>query len=515
MKHPTQRLRRASRIPLAILTLGLFLGLARWHVPTATAGFEDPDNGRYVFADLADEVIPSIVTVYVKIDIREELDPDMLEQFERFRQLFPMPDGGELPPSTGSGIIISKDGFILTNHHVVGQKGQNPEITVVFHDDSEVTGEDVEVIESSWLTDLAIIKVKRDGLKPIGWGDSEKLRIGERVAAIGSPLDLRQSVTQGIICAKQREVGDGALGGQLLDMIQTDAVINPGSSGGALVNLDGELVGINRLITTNNNRWQGYGFAIPSNDAREFAEEVMTEGEYASGYIGITMAGPDKNNSKTREAMLIDKDMEGVLVEGTASLPDGEPGPAEKAGVQVGDYIVEVDGARVENRKNLLKLVAKKRVGETLKIKLLRMENGKSKEKTLNLEIAKRPTERQLRAQLRNDSGFNFFQEGPQESKDYFGMELEPYEDDEVEGLKVNRVKSESTAEKAGIKVGDILIKLNGTEMTSIRDLEKVIENAREDQDHVALLTRGRRIEMMILEVPEQSEEEKEKKKEE
>ena len=511
MKHPTQRLLRASRAPLTILTLGLFLGLARWHVPTATAGFEDADNGRYVFADLADAVIPSIVTVYVKVDIRKELDPDMLEQFERFRQLFPMPDGQELPPSTGSGIIISKDGYILTNHHVVGQKGQEPEITVVFHDDSEVTGEDVEVIESSWLTDLAVIKVKRDDLKPVSWGDSEKLRIGERVAAVGSPLDLRQSVTQGIICAKQREVGDGSLGGQLLDMIQTDAVINPGSSGGALVNLDGELVGINRLITTNNNRWQGYGFAIPSNDAREFAEEVMTEGEYALGYIGISMHGPEKNNPKTREAMLIDKEMEGVLVEGVASLPDGEPGPAEKAGVQVSDYIIEVDGARVKERMDLLKIVAKKDVGETLKIKLLRLENGKSKEKTLKLKIAKRPTQRQLNAQFPQVPGSDFFEEKPKEGKDYFGMELEPYEDDETEGLKVTRVKSESPAEKAGIKVGDVLTKLNGTEITSIRDLKKVIEKEPEDRDHVAIVARNGKIEMMILDAPEQSEEDEDK----
>ncbi|MCL5270284.1 MAG: trypsin-like peptidase domain-containing protein [bacterium] len=287
------------------------------------------NDDRFLFANLADQVIPSVVTVYVKRDLKRNMTPEELRQFEQFRRFFQGPDnpfqgspfefffgpdqgqepdqqdpGNENPhapdgennpflqQASGSGVIISADGYIITNWHVVGDKDQGTSITVVFSDNSELDNNHVKLVESNRLLDLALLKVDRKGLKPIQWGDSDKLRIGERVACVGSPLDLRETVTQGIVCAMHRNVDIG-----IGDMIQTDAVINPGSSGGAMVNLEGQLVGINRLITSRTGWWQGYGFAIPANDVRYFTDQVIRTGHFTAGYIGIEMA-PDENTGQ-------------------------------------------------------------------------------------------------------------------------------------------------------------------------------------------------------------------------
>ena len=476
-----------------------------WVTPRAEAqaASADYETGRYVFADLADNVLPSIVTIYVKHDFHQGLDEETMQQFEQFRRMFPqleMPDPEDLPPATGSGIIISEDGYILTNGHVVGQMGDENEITVVLADDTELSGDDIKLIESNRLTDLALIKVNKTGLTPIKWGDSTALRIGERVAAIGSPLDLRQTVTQGIVCAKQREVGDVTLGGQLIDMIQTDAVINPGSSGGALVNLDGELVGINRLITTNNQRWQGFGFAIPSDDAKEFADTVMREGEYASGYIGIVMRPEALVTESVLRSFKIDEDLKGVMVEGIAPSTEDFKAPAYEAGIQVGDYITEVDGRRVESPLELLKVVARQPIGSKLKVKLIRLEKGDSKEKTFTLTVTKRPSEEVLSAQMNNQP---VPAETPKEEKtsdDHFGMQLEEFNDDGLRGLLVRNVQPNSKAQEAGLESGDIIIKANGYEIEEINDLDQSIKSLGDDNPLSVVFVRDGRERLTMIE---------------
>ncbi|HOE95650.1 MAG TPA: trypsin-like peptidase domain-containing protein [Candidatus Sumerlaeota bacterium] len=509
MSSRTKLWNRATQPIAALLFVVLiFGGAALLTTTSARAQANLSDTGRYTFSDLAEKVLPSIVTVYVKRDISDQISAREREQFDQFRRLFPglipdfpgFPNEGEdgpfMIPSSGSGIIISEDGYILTNAHVIGRKGDNVELRVVLSNDEEIGNEDIQVIESHELTDLALIKVDRDNLVPIEWGDSDKLRIGERVAAIGSPLDLRATITQGIICANHREVGPG-----IVDMIQTDAVINPGSSGGALVNLDGELVGVNRLITTNTGGWQGYGFAIPSNDARQFVETVQKEGEYASGFIGITMAGAAKNNEQMRRALELDPEMKGVLVE---AVRHEEPHPALDAGLQTGDFIIEADGQPVQDNMDLLKIVARKKVGSRLELKFRRLENGKSREMKTTLTIARRPAEDVLMAET--NPSFVPRSETLEKSSDLgsrLGMVLEPAEDGD--GLRVRDVRPGSPAQVAGIKNGDIIRKVNGQTVRSADELKKIIEAAKEGAPLAVMLEQEGRMTLTVIQLDKAS----------
>ena len=463
------------------------------------------DYGRYTYADLAAKVIPSVVTVYVKHDITKSMSQRDLQQLERLREyfgddlnrMFPGmpgpndeqngPDGPNGPNgpngqgneplyemTSGSGVIISADGYIITNWHVVGNVDEHNEITVVFSDDKELSGKDVKLVDSNELADLAVIKVDRKGLTPIKIGDSDTLRIGERVAAIGSPLDLRMTVTQGIVCAKGRQVDTGMSG--LGDMIQTDAVINPGSSGGALVNLDGELVGINRLITSNTGRWQGYGFAIPSSDVKRFADEVMATGHAQYGFIGVQYKALWPS---LKEAMGLDKDQEGMVVMGVTP-----GGPAEAAGLKSGDIIVSVDGKTIKESNDLLGYVARKKVGSDIKVEVLRPEqNGKVDDKTFTLTIKERDEK------MMNDirEGHNPQYQEPQqneESSPLLGMTVEPFDQDGVQGLRVTALDRRSDAARGGIRPGDVLTQMDGVKLSTVDDLKKAINDHPKDKAH-------------------------------
>lgn len=439
-------------------------------------------DGRYVFSELAENVMPSVVTVYVERTVTSRMSDEQRERMEQFRRFFDpfpfnpfqMPEGdGERPeikvPATGSGVIVSDDGYVLTNQHVVGSPGEEGvEIRIVLYDGTEIASDAIELIESNELVDLALLKVDHEGLRPIAWGDSEGLRLGERVAAIGSPFRLQGTITQGIVCAKHRQVGGG-----LGDLIQTDAVINPGSSGGALVNLDGELIGINRLITTQTGAWQGYGFAIPAVDVKRYYEQVRETGKFANGFIGVTMGGPMQNSPEMREAMGLGKDREGVLI--IDVRPDA---PARRAGVQIGDFVVAADGQPVKNNLDLLGIVARKPVGSELDLDVLRpAADGKLVELTLSLEIAERPSEQELLADLRNGRRRPPSPDAtPQpETEATLGMAVEPGERQGREGLVLTFVEPESPAAKAGLRRDDMLLTFNGAPVRDGEALRKAI----------------------------------------
>lgn len=536
MPTATPRVQPAMR-PVTILMAALCLALAvcaPMRVQARITTGADTPISRYTFTDLAEKVSPSVVTVYVSKtlteDERKQLQ-DLRKQFRgqglediippEFRKYFdipdpeeesePLPDDFEMQQGSGSGVVISEDGYILTNWHVVGNKDDHVKIAIRFSDESEIKDDDVKLVFAHQLADLALLKVDEDALKkiskdavrPIAWGDSDNLKIGEMVAAIGSPLDLRQTVTAGIICAKHRDVGSSGLG----DMIQTDAVINPGSSGGALVNLDGELIGINRLITTRTGMWQGYGFAIPSSDARRFAEEVTQTGKIAFGYIGITMGGSLQDTRLMREALGLDLDLEGVLVV-DVSRPDegGMPGPAYEAGLRQGDFITEVDGQRVKANTELLQIVARKQVGDKIKIVALRSgEKGKVREKTFRVKVAERPDEKTLRERINGKGGGSLKvkpekEEEKEETPGNLGMMVEPYEGGGVEGLKVRSVEPRSPASKAGIKAGDILVQLNFNELNEASDLSEALKS-RDGEMHVLSIVRDGRRQMLPVKV--------------
>lgn len=477
-------------------------------------------EGRYVYADLAEAVLPSVVTIYVEKDLKNELNEAQQERLRQFREFFEdnpqfrgfdmfpwleeedpnvIPEGpdGFVRTASGSGVVVHEDGYILTNHHVLTrglesiETAIDPEttrITVVLSDGTEIDGEDVELVASHSLSDLALLKVNHKELRPLEWGDSSELRIGERVAALGSPLDLRATITQGIVCA----VGRSSMGFGLGDLIQTDAVINPGSSGGALVNLDGKLVGINRLITTNTGRWQGYGFAIPSNDARHFAEQVIEKGRVAYGYIGITMAGSRENTPRMREALGLDRNQEGVLV-----LDVTQNAPAEEAGLQQGDYIVAIDGNEIEDNTDLLNYIARQPVGSEVTMKVLRpTDNYKVEELELDVAISERPEEEVLLAQARNGE-LELEPDGETEPKPstLLGMTLDAYATDDYAGLRIESIEQGSPAARAGLRKGDVIIEFNMHTVTKFAEAEEALEAKPEGRPHlVKFIREGRRM---------------------
>lgn len=488
--------------------------------PAQTKTFRD--QARYMISDLADQVVPSIVTIYVK----QELTQQQKEQFKQlqrffdqrnmdpfFRQFFGDGNGDDndnnsgqhqqpqqsprinkMPDRlrSGSGVILSEDGLIITNAHVLGDLDGNTDIRIVFSDNEEISGKDIKLVANQDFLDLSIIKVDTSKLKmklkPLKWGDSDKLRIGEMVATVGSPLDLRMTVTQGIVCAKFRSIdGDNGLG----DLIQTDAVINPGSSGGALVNMDGELVGINRLITTNTGMWSGYGFAIPSDDARDFADKVLKTGKAVYGYIGVGMKG--EVTADDLKAIGVDPETKGILVE---NVTPG--GPADKAGIQSYDLITEVDGKSLALNKDtdmnneLLRIVMRHNPGDQVKLTVLRGGGrGKTQTMTFAVTVGARPTQAELTKTMGKQP--QRMRRAPQptpEGREILGLTVEPYSKGDLKGLRITQVKPDSPAAEQGLLVGDVITDIDREPVASFDDMNKAIKDRPKDQPHLIQFVR-------------------------
>lgn len=497
--NSAQNIRRRPA-PILLLTLALGLGLLgveeslsearRPAVPKAESELLIPN----VFADLAEQTLPSVVAVYVKQDRKEQLAEfhDRMEPFKEFfddprwKKFFESPDPGsedapegpwdDLPESesSGSGVIISKDGFIVTNNHIVeaamGKDGEvrGGAISVVLNDDTEIPSEKVSLVATDSLLDIAVLKIDPTGLdlQPIKWGDSSKLRIGDWVIAIGNPLGLRGSVSKGIVSAKGRKIGKAGIE----HLIQTDAMINPGNSGGALVNLSGELIGVNMAIATTSGFFQGIGFAVPSNDAKYITDQVIEKGKIERGYIGISMR--DLDDEKLREAMGLKEVKGGVLVFDT--VPDA---PAARSGIQRYDVIVEIDGAGIEQTSDVLDRIATKRVGEKADIKVLRPEGTVMKELHLTMEVQARPPDRELAMQ---PQGPTWQREIPktQTTGTDLGLELEPAQSGGLTGLRVKRVAPGSPAAQGGIQRDDVLLEINRRPLGSMDEYDAALASA-------------------------------------
>ncbi len=281
--------------------------------------------------------------------------------------------------ASGSGIIISEDGYILTNNHVINSSSSNSnsyyQITeannlkvTLYNDDTEY---DAKVIGSDSQTDLAVIKIEKTGLTAAELGDSSAVQVGEFAMAVGNPLGLQSSISCGIVSAKDREVTDTDTK-TTYHVIQTDAAINSGNSGGALVNADGKVIGINTLKLSGTGV-EGIGFAIPINSTIDVYKELISKGKISRPFIGIT--GIDLDEATAKKNNLV----EGIYVKSIENFS-----AAEKAGVKVGDVIIEADGSLVKNMDELNTIKNKHSVGDKLKIKVNR--DGKEKELTLTLQ---------------------------------------------------------------------------------------------------------------------------------
>ncbi len=349
--------------------------------------------------------------------------------------------------SLGSGFIIDKNGFILTNNHVVEK---TDEIKVKLANGKEY---EAKIIGRDAKTDLALIRIETDKpLSPLPLGDSEKLEVGDWVVAIGNPFGLGHTVTAGIVSAKYRQLGAGAYD----NFIQTDASINPGNSGGPLLNTQGEVVGINSAIYSGSGGSIGIGFAIPVNMAKDLLPQLK-KGKVVRGWLGVTI---QKITPELKDKLKL-RDEGGALV---ADVTSG--GPANKAGIERGDVIVSFDGKGIREMNELPYLVASSPVGKVVEVEVIR----KGEKKSFEVKISKLEEEQveEEPAEARADLGMTVDEITPELARQ-FGLS-------EERGLVVVQVENNSPAEEAGIRRGDIIVEIDKEPM---KDMDKYREKIR------------------------------------
>ena len=341
----------------------------------------------------------------------------------------------------GSGVIVSDDGYILTNNHVIDRAD---EIRVILYGGDEL---DAEIVGTDPASDIAVLKVDRDNMPAMPMGDSDQIRTGEMVMAIGSPLsqNFAHTVSKGIISAKGRT----SLGLNTYEnYIQTDAAINPGNSGGALINLDGELIGINSAIASRSGGSQGIGFAIPVNMARDVMEALITDGRVSRGYLGISLGG--EVDATMASALGLDE-AGGVVVGGV--VPDG---PADEAGLQNGDVIVQLDGEKFDSWTDFRVAIGSKKPGDTVELEVFR--EGEIME--YSVELGELETEALAENMTSDDM------EGVREALGFSVDELSDSIRQQlnlssgVEGVVVSNISQGSNAYRQGLRRGDVVMQV-------------------------------------------------------
>ncbi len=411
------------------------------------------------FADLAERVSRGVVNIQTSRTVRGTGMPRSFEEFFFGGPLERRGGPEREVPSLGSGFVISEDGFIVTNNHVVADVDT---IKVAFEDGREL---DAQVVGRDEKTDIALIRVDSDErLFALPLGNSEAVRPGEWVVAIGNPFGLEHTVTAGIVSAKHRVIGQGSYD----DYIQTDAAINPGNSGGPLINLRGEVIGINTAIKPAANT---IGFAVPVNMAKDILPQLRAHGHVTRGWLGVVI---QKITPELAEHLELDEE-NGALV--SRVMPGG---PADEAGIKRYDVIVEFDGKEVDEMNDLPRIVASTPVDRKVKVKVLR--DGEVE--TLRAVVGKmdEPKETQL-ASAPATSASNFglrVQDLTPELASRLGVE-------EKEGVVITGVQPGSVASEAGLRREDVILEVDKKEVTDVEDLEEQLSEA---EDGALLLVR-------------------------
>ncbi len=378
----------------------------------------------------------------------------------------------------GSGFIISADGFIITNRHVVLVPGRNPNVTV-FAEEVKVTLNDkrefmAKVIGADERTDVAVLKIEATGLPKVTIGNSDRLKVGEWVLAIGSPFGFESTVTAGIVSAKSRETGE------LVPFIQTDAAVNPGNSGGPLFNTKGEVVGVNSQIFTGTGGYLGISFAIPSNTAMEVANQLMKSGKVQRSRIGIVLS-PAPITEDLAEALGLPKKDPGVMVDAVES-----GAPADKAGLKARDVIQKVDGKIVRSNIDIQRIIFPKAPGSKVVLSIWR--EGKAKEiTTAVMESVDAP------APAPASSPKSGGTDKPAAKPDRLGLILEEIDEDDRKAMSITQgvIISEASgpAARAGLRSGDAILMVNATEIKNVAQFNDVIAKL-DDKRPVALLAK-------------------------
>ncbi|AVO48359.1 serine peptidase [Melaminivora suipulveris] len=434
------------------------------------------------FTELVDQVGPSVVNIRTTERVTQRpsmggMDEDMLEFFRRFGLPVPnvprqgpqqAPQPQEQPRGVGSGFILSSDGFVMTNAHVV--EGAE-EVIVTLTDKREFKA---KIIGADKRTDVAVVKIEATGLPAVKVGDVSRLKAGEWVMAIGSPFGLDNTVTAGIVSAKQRDTGD------YLPFIQTDVAINPGNSGGPLINMRGEVVGINSQIYSRSGGFMGISFAIPIDEAIRVSEQLRTSGRVTRGRIGVQIEGVSKD---VAESIGLGKS-QGALVRGV------EPGsPAEKAGIEAGDIITRYDGKAIERVADLPRLVGNTKPGTKANVTVFR--RGATRD--LNVTIAE--VEPDEKAVARGPSGQGKDSSQPTTSAQQLGLVVADLTAAQEKELKIKggvRVVSASdAAARAGLREGDVIVALANVEIRNAKDFEAAVAKADKSKPVSVLVRRG------------------------
>lgn len=382
--------------------------------------------------------------------------------------------------SLGSGVIVTEDGYIVTNNHVI-KEAEN--LYVLIGDDKRY---EAEVIGTDPPTDMAVIKIKGKNFPAATLGDSDKLTVGQWVIAVGNPFQLMHTVTAGIISAQGRSSVGLA---EYEDFIQTDASINPGNSGGALADLNGNVIGINTAIASPSGGNIGIGFAIPINMAREVMDQLITKGKVVRGYVGLWLQDITEDLAQAMDL----ENTNGALV---ADLV--EDGPADRAGIQRGDVITAYDGEKIEDGVELKNMVAQTQPGTSVDITLIR--NGEEKTVTVKLtERQEEETESQRQEQEKWASSRTL------------GLSVQTltpalaqrlgYKN--REGVVVTRVLSGSPASEAGLRRGDLIQEVNRRSISSEEEFEEALDDLNEGDVVVLLVRRGGNTFFATLRVPE------------
>lgn len=412
------------------------------------------------FTDLIKSTTPAVVKINTlsTATSNRTVDPSIPPFFRDFFDQYSQPQQQRPTAGVGSGFIISKDGYIVTNHHVISGADR---IIVRLSDRREY---DAEVIGSDSRSDLALLKIEEENLSALKFANSKLLEVGEWVLAIGSPFDLDYSASVGIVSAIGRSLPNGS-GQDYVPFIQTDVAINPGNSGGPLFNLKGEVVGINSQIFTRSGGFMGLSFAVPSEVAEDVIGQLKKSGEVSRGWLGVVIQDVDRDLAKS---FGLDAP-KGALVTRVQ-----RNGPADEAGIKSGDVIVEFNGKPIEFSHDLPHVVGLVEPGSTSKARIFR----ERKEKTIEVKVGVLEQGGQT-GRVGSNSNPDL---GPDQQQKSLGLSIEQIDAALIKqleitgGVMVTGVEASSSAAKAGLLAGDVIVQIAFKDISGVRGFKKVLE---------------------------------------
>jgi serine protease Do len=450
------------------------------------------EEGTSPFVSIADAVLPTVVNISAEKVVKIS-SPNFNWPFEDFFKDFfkDIPKSESKPleqksQTLGSGVIISADGYILTNNHVIDGFDN---IVVRLSDKTEYKGKKVKVVGKDPKTDLAVIKVDaKVNLPAAKLGNSDKIRVGDWAIAVGIPFGLDGTVTVGVISAKGRSNIPLPEGPTYQDFIQTDASINPGNSGGPLVNIKGEVIGINTAIRSPVGASVGIGFATPINIAKQISDQLISKGKIVRGYLGVY---PQEITEDLKNAMNL-KTTEGVLI---GEVVDNTP--ASKAGFKAGDVVVKFGGTKISDVQQFRRIVAEYKPGSEVEVEVIR--DGKNL--LLNTKLQEMPDEISSKPEEK--------QEAPEQVVSWLGIKVRNLTSDEKGNLKiesgaiVDELEAGSVADQSGIREGDVILKIDKYEIANQKDFSNAVKELKDIKKPILFRLKRGSVSLFIAVTPE------------